>query len=109
MEGPSPPRVFRAADAGKSKPRWEVRTFINSLGRGRPMAIIATGIDLAKNVFAVHGVNLGGGVQLRQPKVARAKLGALSAALPPTVIGMEACSVRTSGRASSRPTATQCG
>ena len=24
------------------------------------MAIIATGIDLAKNVFAVHGVNLGG-------------------------------------------------
>ena len=56
------------------------------------MAIIATGIDLAKNVFAVHGVNLGGGVQLRQPKVARAKLGALIAALPPTVIGMEACS-----------------
>lgn len=29
------------------------------------MDIIATGIDLAKNVFAVHGVNLGGGVQLR--------------------------------------------
>ena len=56
------------------------------------MAIIATGIDLAKNVFAVHGVNLGGAVQLRQPKVARAKLGALIAALPPTVIGMEACS-----------------
>jgi transposase len=56
------------------------------------MDIIATGIDLAKNVFAVHGVNLGGGVQLRQPKVGRAKLGALIAALPPTVIGMEACS-----------------
>ena len=29
---------------------------------------------------------------MRQPKVARAKLGALIAALPPTVIGMEACS-----------------
>ena len=56
------------------------------------MTIIATGIDLAKNVFAVHGVNLGGAVQLRQPKVGRAKLGALIAALPPTVIGMEACS-----------------
>ena len=27
------------------------------------MAIIATGIDLAKNVFAVHGVNGGGVVQ----------------------------------------------
>ena len=29
---------------------------------------------------------------MRQPKVGRAKLGALIAALPPTVIGMEACS-----------------
>ena len=27
------------------------------------MTIIATGIDLAKNVFAVHGVNGGGVVQ----------------------------------------------
>ena len=41
------------------------------------MAIIATGIDLAKNVFAVHGVDHGGVVQLRQPKVGRAKLNAL--------------------------------
>ncbi len=56
------------------------------------MAIIATGIDLAKNVFAVHGVNASGTVWLRQPKAARAKLRALIAALPPTVIGMEACS-----------------
>ena len=40
------------------------------------MAIIATGIDLAKNVFAVHGVNLGGAVQFHQPKVHRAKLAA---------------------------------
>ena len=35
---------------------------------------------------------VGGKVQLRQPKVGRAKLNALIAALPPTVIGMEACS-----------------
>jgi len=56
------------------------------------MTIIATGIDLAKNVFAVHGVNDAGKVELRQPKVARAKLNALVAALPPSVIGMEACS-----------------
>ena len=56
------------------------------------MAIIATGIDLAKNIFAVHGVKVGGTVLLRQPKVARAKLGAMIAALPPGVIGMEACS-----------------
>ena len=56
------------------------------------MTIIATGIDLAKNIFAVHGVNQGGAVQLRQPKVARAKLNAMIAALPPGLIGMEACS-----------------
>ena len=56
------------------------------------MIIIATGIGLAKNVFAVHGVNQGEAVHQRQPKVARAKLGALIAALPPGVIGMEACS-----------------
>ena len=56
------------------------------------MTIIATGIDLAKNVFAVHGVSAAGAVQLRQPKVARAKLNALIASLPPGVIGMEACS-----------------
>jgi transposase len=56
------------------------------------MTIIATGIDLAKNVFAVHGVGAGGATQLRQPKVARGKLNALIASLPPGLIGMEACS-----------------
>ena len=56
------------------------------------MAIVRVGIDLAKNVFALHGVNEGGAVGLRQPKVARAKLGALVAALPPCTIGIEACS-----------------
>ena len=46
------------------------------------MAIIAVGIDLAKNVFAVRGVNEGGTEQLRQPKVSRGKLNALIGALP---------------------------
>ena len=43
-------------------------------------------------MFAVHGVNEAGTEQLRQPKVARAKLNALIAALPPCTIGIEACS-----------------
>ena len=55
------------------------------------MAILTLGIDLAQNVFAVHGVNQAGTAQLRQPKVARAKLDALIAALPPCTIGIEAC------------------
>ena len=81
MEGaePSPPRVIRSAAHCRAVSRWEVRTFINSLRRGRPVPIIATGIDFAKNIFAVHGVNQGGSVVLRQPKVARAKLGAMIA------------------------------
>jgi transposase len=56
------------------------------------MSILYVGIDLAKNVFAVHGVNDAGTAELRQPKVARGKLYALIASLPPCVIGMEACS-----------------
>jgi transposase len=56
------------------------------------MAIVTVGVDLAKNVFALHGVNEAGAVQLRQPKIARNKLSQLVAALPPCTIGMEACS-----------------
>jgi transposase len=56
------------------------------------MAIVTVGIDTAKNVFAVHGVDAAGRVELRQPKVARSKLTALVASLPPCTIGMEACS-----------------
>jgi transposase len=56
------------------------------------MAILTVGIDTAKSVFAVHGVDASGKVQLRQPKVARAKLLALVNALPPCTIGIEACS-----------------
>jgi transposase len=55
------------------------------------MAILTVGIDTAKNVFAVHGVDAAGSVQLRQPKVPRAKLTALVASLPPCTIGMQAC------------------
>jgi transposase len=56
------------------------------------MTIVCVGIDLAKNVFALHGVNEAGAVLLKQPKVVRAKLNALVASLPPCTIGIEACS-----------------
>ena len=56
------------------------------------MTIVCAGIDLAKNVFALHGVNEAGVASLKQPKVARGKLGALVASLPPCTIGIEACS-----------------
>ena len=56
------------------------------------MSIATVGIDLAKNVFAVHGVDDNGKPVLVKPKVARDKLAELIAQLPPCVIGMEACS-----------------
>jgi len=56
------------------------------------MAIVFVGIDLAKNVFAVHGVDEHGKPVLVRPSVARAKLHELIASLPPCAIGMEACS-----------------
>jgi transposase len=56
------------------------------------MAILTVGIDLAKNVFAVHGLNEHGKPELKRPTVPRAKLLELVATLPPCLIGMEACS-----------------
>lgn len=56
------------------------------------MAIIAIGIDLAKNVFALHGVDAAGKAVLVRPAVRRDALLELIAKLPPCLIGMEACS-----------------
>ncbi len=56
------------------------------------MAIVTIGIDLAKNVFAVHGVGACGKPELVKPEVRRAKLLQLIGGLPPCLIGMEACS-----------------
>ena len=56
------------------------------------MGIITVGIDLAKNIFAVHGVDEFGKAVLVKPKIARENLLALVVQLPPCVIGMEACS-----------------
>ncbi|ACR32887.1 IS110 family transposase [Burkholderia glumae] len=54
--------------------------------------ITVVGIDLAKNVFAVHGVDETGKASLVKPRVMRGQLTALIAQLPPCLIGMEACS-----------------
>jgi transposase len=53
--------------------------------------VTTVGIDLAKNVFSVHGVDAGGMVRVRKT-VSRGKLVELVAQLPPCVIGLEACS-----------------
>jgi len=55
------------------------------------MSIMTIGIDLAKNVFAVHGVDENGKAVLVKPKVTRDQLLPLIAQIPPCLIGMEAC------------------
>jgi transposase len=54
------------------------------------MKITTIGVDLAKNVFQVHGVDERGKTVLRK-QLRRAQVAAFFANLPPCVIGMEAC------------------
>jgi transposase len=70
----------------------EIPNFHQLTRTRKSMSVLDVGIDLAKNVFAVQGVNETGVAELRQPKVARARLRELIALLPPCVIGMQACS-----------------
>lgn len=70
------------------------------------MGILYVGIDLAKNVFAVHGVNESGQPELVRPSVARAKLHELIASLPPCVTAWKPAPARTTGPDCSWPTDT---
>jgi len=55
------------------------------------MQITTVGLDLAKNVFQVHGVNRHGEVDLRK-QLKRDQVATFFANLPACVIGMAACS-----------------
>ena len=48
------------------------------------------GLDIAKSVFQVHGVDVDGAVVIRK-RVSRAKMLEFFAALPPCLVGIEAC------------------
>jgi transposase len=54
------------------------------------MQVTTIGLDLAKNVFQVHGVDFHGRVVLRK-RLSRSRLLEFFANLPRSVIGMEAC------------------
>ena len=55
------------------------------------MTIITIGIDLAKNIFAVHGVNKSGHAEVVKPKLSCDQLLPLIPNLPPCTLGMEVC------------------
>src|SRR4051794_40998334 len=77
---------------------WTVPTFGITVPGGGPrpwgrpsvMEITTIGLDLAKSWFQVHGADAQGRPLLRK-KLARGKLLAFFAGLPPCLIGMEAC------------------
>ena len=52
--------------------------------------IITIGIDLAKSVFQIHGVDAGGAVAVRK-KLRRAEVLKFFEGLPPCLVGIEAC------------------
>lgn len=54
------------------------------------MKITTIGLDLAKNIFQVHGVDAHGKVVVRK-KLRRAQVREFFAKLPPCLVGMEAC------------------
>src|SRR5829696_7770332 len=76
---------------GIEVPRWGCESH-QLTRKGKSMSILYVGIDLAKSVFAVHGVDAHGKPVLVRPNVPRAKLHELIASLPPCTVGMEACS-----------------
>ena len=55
-------------------------------------SITTIGLDIAKNVFQIHGVDESGVAILRR-SLRRGQMLAFFGNLPPCLIGMEACSV----------------
>src|SRR6267378_5406331 len=90
MKGTSPTRE-RAMPARHRSAKIEM-WFFNLNSRGEVMDKVTTvGIDLAKSMFSLHGVDGAGCVVLRRT-VRRDQLVRVVAGLSPCLIGMEACS-----------------
>ena len=73
------------------------------------MQVVTTiGLDIAKSVFQVHGVDAAGQVLIRR-QLKRRAVPAFFQKLPVCLVGIEACACRTTGRASSKHSAIRCG
>jgi hypothetical protein len=70
------------------------------------MTIVFVGIDLAKNVFAVHGVNPAVQLELVRPNVPRARMHEMIAALPPAPSEWKRARERITGQGCSKRWAT---
>jgi len=73
-----------------SESQCKGRTQLTETKGDRTRQIVRIGLDIAKNVFQVHGVNEQGKVMVQQ-QLSRRKVLAYFAQLPACRIGMEAC------------------
>jgi transposase len=70
--------------------------------------VVAIGLDIAKSVFQVHGVDADGAVVLRR-RLTRSRMLSFSAKQAPCLIGLEACgSAPYLGREIQPPARTGC-
>ena len=69
--------------------------------------VTTIGLDIAKSVFQVHGVDAGGQLVIRR-KLKRRYILAFFQKLPPCLVGIEAVHRRIIGRASCRRLVTGC-
>jgi hypothetical protein len=100
MKGTSPSRGGGGEGARQRSAKMVFASSVNRTRKGKSMnKSITVGIDLAKNVFAVYGVDEAGKPALVKPKVAREQLHELIAQRPPCIIWKPA-PARTTGRAS---------
>lgn len=74
--------------------------------RGSEMNITTLGIDIAKQVFQLHGTDGHGKVTLTK-RLRRNQLLRFMQQLPPCLVGMEACAGAIIGQKSFRVTATR--
>jgi transposase len=69
--------------------------------------VTTIGLDIAKSVFQVHGIDAEGKVIIRRQLKRRYVL-AFFQKLAPCLVGIEACAHHIIGRASSRGSGTRC-
>lgn len=70
--------------------------------------ISTIGLDVAKSVFQVHGVDAAGAVVIRR-RVTRAKVLEFFEALSPCLVGSRPVQPRITGAANCRRSVTRCG
>src|SRR5258706_2522231 len=85
-EGTSPSRGCGGSRESASACHDGVSNLHQHQQEGKSMSIVTIGIDLAKNIFAIHGVDEAGKAVLIKPRVSRAQLVTLIAQLPPCLI-----------------------